>query len=355
MSGRLSLRIMTRDGQAIGDVGRNRPGWRPERLREQREAHGLTLEGAGERLRDVAAAAKLVVPAANFQTLWQHEQGEVYPGPHYRRAYCLLYRATEPELGFRTPLPGEATRLAFTASSEPHNGAHVLAVERALHQLTPGTEDADGLDIQQRIIDAWKRRHTGGDPNRPTLMMVGGYAGSGKSEFARFISQLTGWPVLDKDPIARPLVERLLIEMGSDPNDRHTNLYREKVRPLEYQCLLETAYANIDCAISTVLTAPFISEATDLRWMRRLIHRCEARGVTVTVVWMQCDLDTMHEYISFRSAARDSWKLQNWDEYAATIDPDLHPVVPHLVVDNRLGSAISLTDQVRQVLGTVFQ
>lgn len=355
MTGRLSLRIMTRDGQAVGAVGKSRPGWRPDKLRQQREAHGLTLEGAGEQLREVARASGLTVPAANFQTLWQHEQGEVYPGPHYRRAYCLLYRATEPELGFRSALPDEARKLKFTESSESHSGAHVLAVERALLQLAPGTEDTDGRGVQQRILDAWKRRHTGGDPNKPTLMMVGGYAGSGKSEFARFISQLTGWPVLDKDPITRPLVERLLVEMGSEPNDRHTDLYREKVRPLEYQCLLETAYANVDCAISTVLSAPFITEATDPRWMRRLINRCEARGVTVAVVWIQCDLDTMHEYISFRSAARDSWKLQNWDTYAAGIDLELRPVVPHLVVDNRLGSAISLTDQVRQVFGTVFQ
>jgi len=96
-------------------------------------------------------------------------------------------------------------------------------LERALLQLSPGTGEADGQGVQQRILDAWKRRHTGGDPNKPTLLMVGGYAGSGKSEFARFISQLTGWPVLDKDPITRPLVERLLIEMGSDPNDRHTD------------------------------------------------------------------------------------------------------------------------------------
>lgn len=88
--------------------------------------------------------------------------------------------------------------------------------------------------------------------------------------------------------------------------------------------------------------------------MRRLINRCEARGVTVAVVWIQCDLDTMHEYISFRSAGRDSWKLQNWDTYATGIDLELRPVVPHLVVDNRLGAAISLTDQVRQVFGTMF-
>ncbi|MFI6345203.1 AAA family ATPase [Streptomyces sp. NPDC050560] len=185
--------------------------------------------------------------------------------------------------------------------------------------------------------------------------MIGGYAGSGKSEFARFISQLTGWPVLDKDPITRPLVERLLVELGSEAHDRHSDLYLEKVRPLEYQCLLEAAYVNIDCAISTVLCAPFISEATDHRWMRRLANRCEARGVRVVVIWIRCDIETMHEYISSRSAARDSWKLQNWETYASGIDLELRPVVPHLAVDNRLGSAISLTDQVRQVLGRVFQ
>ncbi|MEU7179912.1 AAA family ATPase [Streptomyces celluloflavus] len=345
---------MVSNGQAVAVMAKSRAGWHPGQLRSMREAHGLTLEGAGERLREVARAAGLTVPAANFQTLWQHEQGEVYPGPHYRRAYCLLYRATEPELGFRKALPGEQTQLRLTPSKVEPLGDHVLAVERAVLQIAPGDGDSNGQEVQQRIIDAWRRRHTGGDPNQPTLLMVGGFAGSGKSEFSRFISRLTGWPVLDKDPITRPLVERLLVELGSDPNDRHSPAYREKVRPLEYQCLLETAYANVDCSISTVLTAPFVAEVSDERWMRRLINRCEARGVTVAVIWIQCDLETMHEYISFRSAARDSWKLQNWDEYAATIDTELRPVVPHLVVDNRLGTAISLTDQVRQVFGTVF-
>lgn len=357
MKGRLRLRIVTR-GRAVGDVVKVRAGWRPERLREQREAHGLTLESAGERLRDVARAAGVAVPAANFQTLWQHEQGEVYPGPHYRRAYCLLYRATEPELGFRHGLPGEKPQMGFTPSDPGapglRNGAHVLAVERALSQIRPGTEDADSTVLHQRILDAWKRRHTGGDPNCPSLVLVGGYAGSGKSEFARFLSRLTGWPVFDKDPLTRPLVERLLVSLGGDPNDRHSEMYREQVRPHEYQCLLEAVYANVDCAISTVVTAPFVAELTDERWLQRLVNRCEARGVSVSPIWIHCDIETMHEYVSFRSAARDSWKLQHWEDYAATIDPGLRPVMPHLVVDNRLGAAISLTDQVRQVFGTGF-
>ncbi|GAB3159842.1 hypothetical protein GCM10027161_67180 [Microbispora hainanensis] len=73
----------------------------PSRLREHREAHGLTLEAAGDRLRETARRHGLAVPAANFQTLWGHEHGSIYPGPHYRRAYCLMYQATEPDLGFR--------------------------------------------------------------------------------------------------------------------------------------------------------------------------------------------------------------------------------------------------------------
>jgi hypothetical protein len=83
-------------------------GWQPHRLREWRAAHGLALESAGERLRIVAEENGLPPLAANFQTLWQHEQGKVYPGPNYRRAYCLMYGASEAELGFRPALPGEA-------------------------------------------------------------------------------------------------------------------------------------------------------------------------------------------------------------------------------------------------------
>ncbi|MEV7129700.1 AAA family ATPase [Streptomyces sp. NPDC093260] len=336
-------------------VGKQRAGWRPDRLREQREAHGLTLEKAGERLREVAERARLKgIPAANPQTLWQHEQGEVYPGPHYRRAYCLLYRATEPDLGFRAALPGEETSFTLTPMDDRLNGAHVLAVERAIHRIAPGSDDADHFALQQRIIDAWKRRHTGGDPHRPVLILVGGFAGSGKTELARFFVQLTGWPLLDKDPLTRPLVERLLVALGGDANDRHTDLYRSQVRPVEYDCLMQSAMANIKCGISTVLTAPFIAEMTDPDWMKRLSNRAASMGVDVFPVWVRCDEESMREYITFRSAARDAWKLQRWDEYMATIDLELRPAVPHLVVDNRLGTAVTLADQARQAMGAMY-
>jgi hypothetical protein len=71
-----------------------------------REEIGLTLEDTGEKLREIADRHGFNI-AANFQTIWGHEKGTVYPGPHYRRAYCRLYRRNEAQLGFRRALPGE--------------------------------------------------------------------------------------------------------------------------------------------------------------------------------------------------------------------------------------------------------
>jgi predicted kinase len=264
----------------------------------------------------------------------------------------LLYRATEPSLGFRPALPGEETQFDVTPLPEHHNGSHVIAVERALTRISNG-DGFDSFGWQQRVMEAWKRRRTGGDPHKPCVVLVGGYAGSGKTEFARFLTQLTGWPLVDKDPLTRPLVELLLTSLGSQPHDRHTEIYRDRVRPAEYAALMQSVYSNVNCQISTVVTAPFIAELTDAEWMQRLINRCSAQGVDVAPIWVRCDMESMHEYISSRGAARDAWKLERWDEYLETVNLDLRPVVPHLVVDNRLGSAISLADQARQAIGAM--
>ncbi|WP_067138352.1 hypothetical protein [Microtetraspora malaysiensis] len=100
------------------------------------------------------------------------------------------------------------------------------------------------------MVDAWRRRHGGGSP-KPILVLVGGYAGSGKTEFSRFLSDITGWAFLD---------------------------------------------------------------------------------------------------IEFRAAARDTWKLSNWDQYATGLRVETSPPTTHVTVDNRLGAAISLADQTREAL-----
>lgn len=318
-------------------MGIRHGGWRPDRLREVREARGLTVGGTGKLLREVACDAGLLVPETSGRVLRQHERGELYPDPPYRRVYCLLYRETEPGLGFRHALPDESP--ALPRSARPALGA-------TLATLVRDGSDPGGQAVCERIGAAWSTRDRATAPSgQPTLLLVCGYAGSGKSEFSRFVSRMTGWPVLDKDRLTQPLVERLLVALGSEADDRHSDVYREQVRPLEYECLLNAADISMRAGASAVLSAPFISEVSDGPWLKGLSERCGRHGVHLSVAWVHSDLDTMHEYIAFRAAARDRWKLDHWDTYAAGLDLQLWPAVPHLVVDNRGGSAVAMTDQ----------
>ncbi|MFD5429705.1 AAA family ATPase [Streptomyces sp. NPDC127084] len=316
-----------------------------------REEVGLTLEDTGEKLREIAERHGFNI-AANFQTIWSHEKGAVYPGPHYRRAYCLLYRCNEAQIGFRRALPGEDAPVSVPAPTIASRRFpdQPQAVRQALSSIRDGTNDVDSEALRNRVIDAWSRRNAGGSLDGPSVVLVGGFAGSGKSEFAKFLGGLTGWPVLDKDSLTRPLVDQLLIALGGEANDRSSELYREKVRPLEYRCLMEAAWDNVDCGISTILDAPFISEFSQADWMQRFQNRCRSKRVSVATIWVECDPESMREYIEFRGAARDAWKMSAWDEYVSGLDLNLRPQGPHFVVDNRLGAAVALVDEARDVL-----
>ncbi|MGY0461450.1 AAA family ATPase [Kitasatospora sp. cg17-2] len=328
-------------------MARQRPEWNPATLKKIRESHDLTLEEVGEKLREIGERHRLNL-AANFQTIWAHENGTSYPRPDYRRAYCLLYHLKEPELGFRRALPGEVTTVPTQRAADT-----VLdlteTIREALGSIHEGTAGVNADAFRSRVIDEWRRR-TSDDTSGPMVLLVGGYAGSGKSEFAKFLGRLTGWPILDKDSLTRPLVDQLLMALGGEANDRSSDLYREKIRPLEYRCLMEAAWDNIDCGTSVVLDAPFIAEFSQAEWMQRFYNRCRAKRATVAAIWVECDPGSMREYIEFRGAARDAWKMESWDEYVAAIDLKLRPQGPHFVVDNRLGAAIAAADQARDVL-----
>ncbi|TDC70779.1 hypothetical protein E1200_04010 [Actinomadura sp. GC306] len=175
----------------------------------------MTLEAAGDKLRQVAHRTGLRV-AANFQSVSGHENGNMYPGPHYRRAYCLMYEATEPELGFRLPLPAEETGDLTLPLPGPLSPAATeeaaSAITQGLDRVSDQSQDRDptaGDALKARVVSAWRGRAMSGSIATTTLVLVGGYAGSGKTEFARFLGDVSGWAFLDKGSITRRLTERL--------------------------------------------------------------------------------------------------------------------------------------------------
>jgi predicted kinase len=207
--------------------------------------------------------------------------------------------------------------------------------------------DLPPFDLEAQILTAWNTgRHRA---SAPALVLVAGFPGSGKTEFGRFISEITGWALLHKDTLTRPLTESLLLSLDADPNDRHTPTYVEKIRPLEYRCLFDTVFDNLRLGISTVATAPFMREVTDTGWLKRVKTKCARHGASVAVVWMHCDADSMRDYLESRDAARDTWKLSFWDDYLATINPGQRPLCTHYVVDNSRHARTNLAEQARSL------
>jgi predicted kinase/transcriptional regulator with XRE-family HTH domain len=205
------------------------------------------------------------------------------------------------------------------------------------------SDAAGGRDFRSAISHAWSARRNA--DKRLSLVLIGGFAGSGKTEFARFLATLTGWLLLDKDLLLRSVAEAILRAHAGDPNDRESPLYLERVRPEEYELLFETIMRNLEHGISVIASAPFLREMSDRAWLSRVAALAEKHGASSHIVWITCDVASMYTYLVKRNATRDTWKLGHWDEYLATIDPGMRPGAPHVVIDNSGTTLLSLIDQ----------
>lgn len=231
-------------------------------------------------------------------------------------------------------------------------GVSVFTINEAMKVLAQ-----EGLVITKarsgRVVKA--PEHAARQPLRlatPHVLLIGGYAGSGKTELGRILARQTGWPILDKDSTTRPVVEIVLELLGASSNDRESRTYVEQVRPREYEALAAATRENVECGVSAIVTAPFLREFADPAWITRTIAGYQALGAVTTLVWVDCDAESMHTYLRHRGAARDAGKLANWREYLDDIDLDFRPPAPHLVIYNSASSE-PLQSQARALLKQV--
>jgi DNA-binding transcriptional regulator YhcF (GntR family)/predicted kinase len=213
-------------------------------------------------------------------------------------------------------------------------------VARAMSELTK-----EGLvitrDRSSRVVN-----NPDADPSIPltntsipqVVLVIGGYAGSGKTELGRVLARRTHWAMLDKDTTTRPVVEAALENLGVPPSDRESDVYLNVIRPSEYEALLAAMTENVSCGSSAIVTAPFIRELSDRAWCERLAASVASMKAELHVIWLRCDESTMKSYIKQRGAARDSSKLANWDSYIASIDLDFTPAITHTIIENSADS-----------------
>jgi DNA-binding transcriptional regulator YhcF (GntR family) len=206
----------------------------------------------------------------------------------------------------------------------------------------------------QRSVNAPNQQeHHEVHPVRPHVILIGGYAGSGKTELGRILTREVGWPMLDKDSLTRPVVEAALEMLGQSPHDRESDFYLTKIRPREYEALAAATRENVECGNSAIVTAPFIREFADQAWVAKTEASYSAMNAATTFVWVYCDAPSMQTYLRRRGAARDAAKLADWPGYLGSIDLELRPAGNHVVIDNSESSPLPLSAQAKQLLDSI--
>jgi len=169
---------------------------------------------------------------------------------------------------------------------------------------------------------------------RPSLVLVGGGPGAGKSRLARaVVRRIQDALLLDKDRLLGAWVDRVLRASG-EAVDRDGALYWQDVRPLEYATLTAAALDHLALGKSVVIDAPLGPELADAAWLAGMRRECEARGAVLLAVWVRCDAAAAYRRLRARDEPRDRWKLEHWDEFLTARQPYAPPAGAALVVQN---------------------
>ena len=152
----------------------------------------------------------------------------------------------------------------------------------------------------------------------PTVRIVIGTAGSGKSTIAQQLARQHGAAYLDKDAMSSRFVEAALVAAGYDAGDRESNTYyRDRVLPLEYDSLLDVTGANLRIGRPVVVDAPFSPYLADPGFITAAAERFDWPPVGVEVVRIRLSPATLQQRLRERGLERDRVKLAHWDQYWA--------------------------------------
>lgn len=142
--------------------------------------------------------------------------------------------------------------------------------------------------------------------------------------------------LLDKDTVYGGFVEAMIAVSGQPGGVREGSWYDEHVKVHEYAGITAAAREIRAGGCPVLLVAPFTTEIREPDRWRSWVGRLG--GEPVNLVWVRTDAATLWARLTGRGSARDTGKLDAFDEFVARMQPEQPPAVPHLEIDNRAGA-----------------
>ena len=151
------------------------------------------------------------------------------------------------------------------------------------------------------------------------LIFVAAPPACGKTYASMLIADALGsCTYLDKDYLC-PLVTKAS-ELGGHELNMDGAFYKQNIRAVEYETVINIALAALRFSDAVILNAPMSREVRDLDYMRNIKARANSLGADFIVIWVITPLDVCYERMKKRNAERDRFKLADWDAYVKNID-----------------------------------
>jgi predicted kinase len=189
------------------------------------------------------------------------------------------------------------------------------------------------------------------------LVLICGVPGSGKTYIGKQICQnLRNSVFADKDTLSRYFTEAMLELLGSNKNDRESEIYLNRVRSLEYDTLMKHAFENLQIGRTVVCSAPFGKELSDPAWISSMELETDLIDAELILIWIHADEHTARDRIIARGAERDIGKLAAWTEYVSKVSHSVPAGIAGLVViDNSAQASLPLAVQMKAVIESISE
>lgn len=123
---------------------------------------------------------------------------------------------------------------------------------------------------------------------------------------------------LDKDTLI-PLSKQIFAVAGQ-PYNRSSDFFEKEIRDYEYDVILDLAFEALKYENLVMVNAPFTREIRDNEYIKHLREKLKELNAKLSVVWIVTDPEVCHQRMIDRDSDRDTWKLEHWDEYLASVN-----------------------------------
>ncbi len=146
------------------------------------------------------------------------------------------------------------------------------------------------------------------------LILVTSPPACGKTFISKALSrELNHVVYLDKDTLIK--LSKQIFVVANEPYNRSSEFFEENIRNLEYECVVDLALEALEYDDIVLINAPFTREIRDLKYINNLKKMLAKKNASLVVIWVQTEPEIVHQRMIDRNSDRDTWKLDNWDEY----------------------------------------